>query len=333
MTSPLQRVLDQQGFAVLDGGLATELEARGHVLDSELWSAKMLVDAPEAIRDVHLAFLAAGADCITTASYQASLAGFVHLGLDAAEGERLLRRSVEVALAARDAFRSDPASRAGRVEPLVAASVGPYGAYLADGSEYEGRYVRDGDPTAGSGGGGAGGVSRWELAEFHRPRLRVLADAGPDLLALETIPSLPEVEVLVELLAEVRHPGAWISFSCRDGARLRDGSPVEEAVRSCDPAAGVVAVGVNCTAPDHVASLVQRMRRATDLPILAYPNSGEAYDSRTGRWTGRPAGAGWLEQVPEWVQAGAHAVGGCCRVGPETIAGVRRTMEISWRKP
>ena len=327
MTSPLRRFLDRQGFVVLDGGLATALETEGHRLDSALWSAKLLLDAPDAIRAAHAAFLAAGADCVTTASYQATLPGFARLGIDASEAERLLRGSVALAAEARDAFWADPANREGRLEPLVAASIGPYGAYLADGSEYGGGYVSDGEH-----GGGAGGVSRAGLAELHRPRLEILARAGADVLALETLPSLPEVEVLVELLAGTAHPGAWVSFTCRDGARLRDGSPVEDAVRACDPEAGVVAVGVNCTAPRHVAGLVRRMRAATDLPILAYPNSGEAYDAATGRWSGGAAGAAWLERVPVWIRAGARILGGCCRVGPDVIAGVRAAAREALRQ-
>lgn len=323
--SPLRRFLDHQGFAILDGGLATALEAEGHALDSDLWSAKLLVDAPERIRAVHAAFLHAGADVITTASYQATLPGFARLGIEADEGERLLRRSVELAVEARDAFWADSAQRTGRLEPLVAASVGPYGAYLADGSEYDGRYVEAAaDPEARRAPRADGTVSRAALADFHRPRLEILADAGADLLALETMPSLAEIEVLGALLADLPHPGAWLSFTCRDDAHLRDGSAVEAAVRACRPEAGVVAVGVNCTAPRHVAGLVRRMRAATDLPILAYPNSGEAYDVRSGRWTGRPAGDAWPDLVRTWIRAGARVVGGCCRVGPEIISGVRR---------
>jgi len=331
VASPFDRFLGTQGFAVLDGGLATELEARGYVLDTALWSARLLLDAPDAIRDVHAAYLEAGADCISTASYQASVAGFVDAGLGAGDGERLLRRSVELAIEARDAFWSDPASREGRLRPLVAASVGPYGAYLADGSEYDGRYALAGAPDDSAIGGeasaGAGRVSPGVLAAFHRPRLEILADAGADLLALETLPSLVEIGVLVELLSEIRHPGAWISFSCRDGARLRDGSSVEEAVRACRPEAGVVAVGVNCTAPVHVAGLVRKMRAASNLPILAYPNSGERYEAASGAWSEATDAEVWLDLVPAWVSAGARIVGGCCRVGPETIRLVRRRLE------
>jgi homocysteine S-methyltransferase len=309
--SALERVLDGQGFVVLDGGLATALESAGHILDTELWSAALLRDAPAAVGAAHEAFLVAGADCISTASYQASVPGFARRGLGTAEGEALLRRSVDLALEARRAFWAEPEHRVGRPGPLVAASVGPYGAHLADGSEYDGRY----------------GVGRQTLAAFHRRRLEVLADTPADVLALETMPSLTEVEVLVEGLAEMTHPGAWISFSCRDGAEMWDGSAIEDAVRRCAPEAGIIAVGVNCTAPVHVASLVRRMRAATDIPILAYPNSGEAYDARTGKWSGPSAGAGWLERVDEWIGAGARIIGGCCRVGPNMIREIRRRME------
>lgn len=314
---PLHRMLAEQGFVVLDGGLATALEARGHALDSALWSARLLIDAPDAIRDVHGAYLESGADCITTASYQATLSGFAVLGVAAAEGQRLLHRSVELAVQSRDAFWSVAANREGRQRPLVAASVGPYGAYLADGSEYDGRYV------VGHAAAHPRALDRAGLTAFHHQRLQVLSDAGPDLLALETLPSLAEVELLVDLLGRVRHPGAWVSFTCRDGARLWDGSPVEEAVRACRAEAGVLAVGVNCTAPAHVGSLVRRMRAATDLPILAYPNSGEGYDARAGLWSGQEAGAGWLDELEEWVAAGARLVGGCCRVGPDVIGQLR----------
>ncbi len=307
----LLRMLDRQGFVVLDGGLATTLAAAGHPLDATLWSARLLLDTPDAVRAAHLAFLEAGADCISTATYQATLSGLARAGLTAGDGAALLRSAVEIARDACDALWADPVRRAGRIEPIVAASVGPYGAFLADGSEYDGRY----------------GISREALADFHRPRLEILAGSGADVLALETIPSGYEVEVLIELLRDVGHPGAWLSFSCRDAERLWDGTPVEDAARACDPDAGVVAVGVNCTAPEHVGSLVKRMREATDLAILAYPNSGETYEPSNRSWSGRPAGEAWLARLPDWVGAGARAVGGCCRVGPGVIRGVRRRLE------
>ena len=321
--SGLGRVLDVQGYVVLDGGLATALEAAGHVLDTALWSARLLADAPEAILEAHLGYLEAGADCVTTASYQATPQGFHAAGFSAAEADRLLERSVRLAVEARSVFLETvsgdrtgacgPGQPAQRPRPLVAASVGPYGAFLADGSEYSGRYD----------------IGRSGLAAFHRARLHLLAASGADILALETIPSLAEVEVLVELLEEIEGVRAWISFTCRDGAHLRDGTPVEAAAEACSNRPGVEALCVNCTDPRHVGELLRRIGRVTRGPMGAYPNSGEAYDTASRRWVGEGAGAGWLEHVPAWVAAGARIVGGCCRVGPDAIRQLRATLERS----
>lgn len=312
---PFGAFLASQGFVVLDGGLATALEAQGHVLDTDLWSARLILDAPDAVRSVHRGYLAAGADCITSAGYQATLEGFRRAGLGESEAAAALRRAVELAIEERDAFWSDPSVRAGRIEPIVAASAGPYGAYLADGSEYRGRY----------------GVAREVLASFHGPRLDILASTGADVLALETIPSLDEVEVLANLLSEIDHPGAWISFTCGDAACLRDGTPVTDAARVAARGHGVVAIGVNCTHPGFVARLLREIRRVTDLPLLAYPNSGETYDAAAGVWRGSPAGEEWLAHVPEWLSAGARILGGCCRVGLETVRELRRRLEADRR--
>jgi homocysteine S-methyltransferase len=314
--SPFERFIASQGYVVLDGGLATALEAAGHELDGALWSARLLIDAPDAIRAAHLAYLEAGADCITTASYQASFEGFGAAGLDGREAETLLRRSVEIAREARDAFWAEPANRAGRLQPIVAASAGPYGAYLADGSEYEGRYA----------------VGRETLAEFHRRRLHVLADAGPDLVAFETIPSLVETEVIAGLLGDVSYarapeaPWTWVSFTCRDAERLWDGSPVTDAVRAALTAPRLAAVGVNCTAPRYVSALVAAVRSVTDLPVIAYPNSGEVYDAAARRWVGKAATEEWLASAHDWFDRGARVLGGCCRVGPPMIHRLRAEL-------
>jgi len=308
--SPLGRLLERQGFVVLDGGLATALEAAGHRLDTALWSARLLIDAPDAIRAVHRAYLEAGADCITTATYQASVPGFRAAGLSEEEGEALIARSVALACDERDRYWAEIDEATDRLRPLVAASVGPYGAYLADGSEYDGRY----------------GVGPNELRAFHGSRLRQLAASGADLLACETIPSAAEAEALLELLDELPGTHAWVSFSCRDGAHLHDGTPLRAVARACATHEAVVAVGVNCTAPSFIVDLVGSIG---DLgrPVLAYPNSGEAYDAVTKRWheTGEPGR--WIEGVDAWVDAGASVVGGCCRVGPDEIRALRSRLE------
>ncbi len=305
--NPLGRILARGGLAVLDGGLATALEARGHVLDTDLWSARLLLDDPDEIRATHRSYLEAGADCITTVSYQASFEGFARLGLDEAAAEELLRGSVRLAVEARATLATGPRSPA----PLVAASVGPYGAYLADGSEYDGRY----------------GVGRSLLEAFHRRRFEVLASAGADVLACETIPSHLEAEVLLGILDSLPGAWAWFSFSCADAVHLHDGTPLVDAVRACARHPRVAAVGVNCTAPRFVAGLLRAARGVTDLPLIAYPNSGEAYDAASGSWSGATAEDDWLAGVDEWVAAGARLVGGCCRIGPDLIGELRARVD------
>ncbi len=226
------------------------------------------------------------------------------------EAEQALRRSVELALAARDEYWRQPHNRAGRERPLVAASVGPYGAFLADGSEYSGAYDLDADG----------------LARFHRRRLEILAASGADLLACETIPAATEARALVDLLAEIPGARAWISFSCRDGERLSDGTPIAVAAAELADAPQVIAVGVNCTAPRHVGSLIASLRRATDKPIAAYPNSGERYDAREKRWLPADSARELSAAAGEWVDLGARLIGGCCRTGPRHIRALRRSL-------
>jgi homocysteine S-methyltransferase len=286
--------LPSESVLISDGGLATELEARGRNLSDPLWSAKLLAEAPQEIVAVHAAYFRAGAMIATTASYQASLEGFAAHGIDRGEAVGLLRRSVELAKAARD--EADAGDR------YVAASVGPYGAALADGSEYRGRY----------------GLSVAALRQWHQPRLEVLAAAGADVLALETVPDVDEAEALVDLVRGIGMP-TWLSYTI-DGTRTRAGQPLEEAFAVAAGVPEIVAVGVNCCAPDDVLPAI----RIADIgkPVIVYPNSGERWDSRRRAWTGRSRFSAQL--ATQWVAAGARIVGGCCRVRPTDIAAVRR---------
>ncbi|MGB1657108.1 MAG: homocysteine S-methyltransferase [Longimicrobiales bacterium] len=301
--NPFGPLLDAHGLVVLDGGLATALEGEGHALTDELWSARLLRDDPGAITSIHRRYLEAGADCLTTASYQASYAGFAAAGIGRSEAAKLLLRSTRLA---RGAIESHQREGPGA---LVAASIGPYAAYLADGSEYTGRY----DAT------------RSEIEAFHGERWDVLASSAPDVMACETIPNGVEAEALLEVLAGERRFWAWFSFCCGDEGHLWDGTPIERVVEACDAAERVAAVGVNCTAPHLVPSLVARIRAVTDLPILVYPNSGERYvaSSRTWRGTDEP----WMTAIERSIRAGATIVGGCCRIGPDRIAELRARVD------
>lgn len=274
-----------------DGGLATALEARGHDLSDDLWSARLLIDAPDEIAAVHAAFFRAGAAFATTASYQASFDGFAARGIDRAHATRLLQRSVELAKTARDESGG---------QRYVAASVGPYGAALANGEEYFGRY----------------GLSVAQLASWHRPRLEVLVDAGPDILAVETVPDVDEAEALVGLIHEFKTP-AWLSYTI-DGSETRAGQPLSDAFAVASDVPEIVAVGVNCCAPVDVLKAVEIARKVTGKPVIVYPNSGEAWDGPRRTWVGDSNYSAHL--APQWVAAGACIVGGCCRVGPVDIA-------------
>jgi homocysteine S-methyltransferase len=290
---------------VLDGGMSNALADRGHDLTSELWTARLLAEAPEEIAAVHRAYFAAGARVATTASYQASLDGFVRSGLPATEAAALIRRSVAIAREVRDRLADDGVRR------LVAASVGPYGAVLADGSEYQGRY----------------GLSAARLRDFHAPRLEMLAEAGPDLFAVETIPDVDEAEVIVGLLDGFGLP-AWVSYSIvADHTRARQ--PLADAFAAAAQARSVIAVGVNCCPPADVTAAVSAAVAVTGLPAVAYPNRGESWDADARAWAG--PGAFDARLVGDWIAAGARFVGGCCRVGPDDIAAlaaaVRRQPE------
>jgi homocysteine S-methyltransferase len=308
LINPLAPFLDRHDVVILDGALATELERRGADLRDPLWSAKLLIDNPDLIRQVHRDYYAAGADVATTASYQATIPGLIARGLDRAQAADILRRSVTLAQEACDDFlASQPV---GRLMPLVAASIGCYGAYLADGSEYRGDY----------------GLSIPQLIDWHRPRLEILASSGADLIACETVPSLAEGEALVKLLSEFPDTPAWLSFSCRDEGRLCHGEPFADAVALANKAANVVAVGVNCTAPRFIEGLLASVAGIARKPLLVYPNSGEAWDANRRCWFGAPAAADWAENARRWRRAGARLIGGCCRTTPGTIRQIAQAL-------
>lgn len=301
-TFPSLRDALAAGTVVLDGGMSNQLESAGHHLGDALWSARLLAERPEAVTEAHLAYFRAGADVAITTSYQATFEGFARRGIGREEAARLMALSVELA---REAIRQ--ARLEGITRPLwVAASAGPYGAMLADGSEYHGRY----------------GLSVSELKRFHQPRLDVLAGAAPDVLALETVPDTDEAEAVLRAVRGLGVP-AWLSYTI-DGDRTRAGQPLEEAFALAADADEVIALGVNCCNPGDVDHAIETARRVTGKPVVVYPNSGEAWDAGTRAWHGRSTfSAG---QVEGWRDAGARLVGGCCRVGPDAITSIAQTL-------
>jgi len=294
-------------FRVIDGGVATELSRHGMDLSDDLWSARVLIEAPDAIERVHAEYFLAGADIAITASYQASYEGFATRGLDAKSTTDVLRRSVELARSARGRVRLERPDTARDL--LVAASIGPYGAVQHDGSEYRGDY----------------GLDEEALVGFHRHRFTVLADAGADLLACETIPSRAEAAALVRLLAERPDAKAWITFSCRDRRHTSAGDAIADCARWLDGVPQVIAIGVNCVAPESVESLIHAIGTGTSKPIVVYPNSGETWDAAARCWVG--TADRFTSYVPRWLAAGASWIGGCCRTTPDDIRRVRADVD------
>ncbi|KAK2648388.1 hypothetical protein Ddye_015877 [Dipteronia dyeriana] len=313
------------GGAVIDGGLATELESHGADLNDPLWSAKCLLSSPHLIHRVHLDYLEAGADIIITASYQATIQGFEAKGFPKEKGETMLKKSVEIACEARDTYyercseSSCDVTGDGKIlkhRPiLVAASVGSYGAYLADGSEYSGNY---GDA-----------ITLETLKDFHRRRVQVLVESGPDLIAFETVPNKLEAQAYAELLEEedIRIP-AWFSFNSKDGNNVVSGDSLVECASIAESCKKVVAVGINCTPPRFIHGLILAIKKVTTKPILIYPNSGEFYDATIKEWVQNTgvSDEDFVSYVNNWRKAGASLVGGCCRTTPNTIRAICRTM-------
>ncbi len=296
------------GFLILDGGLATELERRGHDVSGPTWSAQLLQTAPEAIEQLHYDYFAAGARCAISASYQASYEGFAARGLGTDETTALLRCSVELAQSARARYRRDhPADHR---QLYVAASVGPYGAILHDGAEYRGDY----------------GLTKEQLIAFHARRFGVLATSGADFLACETIPVLDEALALATLLARYPDALAWMSFTSGNGIHTSHGEPLTECARQLDRVPNVFAIGVNCVRPEVVGEAIRALKAGTGKAIVVYPNSGEQWDGQTRSWRGSWDHDSLAALAPQWVSAGARMMGGCCRIGPPEIAALDQAL-------
>ena len=307
------KILNIKYPLLIDGGLSNVLEEQGCDLKHKLWYSKLLETNPEAIVQAHYDYLKSGAQCITTSTYQASFPGFKAIGHNRDRAEALIIKSVQLAeIAIERAMTSGLVD----IKPLIAASVGPYGAYLADGSEYIGNY----------------GVSEKTLREFHLDRIRLLDRSNADFLACETIPSFQEAKVLSDIINHVDKP-VWISFSCRDEQHLNDGSKIKKCVSIFKNHPKVFAVGVNCTDPKYISGIIRCIKaNAGDKKIIVYPNSGEAYNAKSKTWLGLSEPKLFVEMTKEWLKFGADIIGGCCRIGPEHIRKMSKVLQKSNNK-
>ncbi|XP_021749284.1 homocysteine S-methyltransferase 1-like [Chenopodium quinoa] len=320
-TTLLKETIEKAGgCGVIDGGLATQLEIHGASFDDPLWSAVCLINDPHLIKRVHLEYLEAGADVLVTSSYQATIPGFLSRGLSMQEAESLLEKSVRLAIDARDEFWNavNKKSENSYNRALVAASVGSYGAYLADGSEYSGHYGQNIDVA--------------KLKDFHRRRVQVLAGARPDILAFETIPNRLETQAIIELLEEenINIP-SWICYSSVDGEHASSGESFEECLSVINKSKKVAIVGINCAPPQYVDGLIRKFKKLTDKLIAVYPNSGETWDGKAKKWLppkcSKDNDFGSL--AIRWRDSGAKLIGGCCRTSPATVRDISKAMKTN----
>lgn len=288
--------LKNNPLLVLDGAMATELEKHDIDTDNELWSAIALINNPESIKEVHESYFKAGAKVATTNTYQANVEKFQQFGLNEAEAKKLIIKAVQLAQAAKAESKAD--------DLLVAGSIGPYGAYLADGSEYRGDYD----------------LTITEFMDFHRQRMQLLNQANVDLFAFETQPNFEETKALAKLLkTEFPQKTAWMSFSIKDSQTLCDGTPLNEAVKYFNDDQQIAAIGVNCTKLENIEDTIVNIKKVTNKPIVVYPNNGDIYDPKTKTWQANPKTSSFKELVPKWIDAGASLIGGCCRTTPADI--------------
>lgn len=304
--NPIEQILNEFPVLIVDGAMATELENYGCNLNDSLWSAKILMENPELIKKVHVDYFQAGADCAITASYQATIEGYQERGLTESQAIALITKSVELATQARDEFWGAAKDRSDRPKPLVAASVGPYGAFLSDGSEYRGDYA----------------IGEEQLAAFHRERIRVLVEAGADILACETLPCLVEAKAIVSVLEEFPQVSAWFTFSAKDEFHISDGERIADCAKWLEEQPQVAAIGINCTAPQFIESLIQEVKSASSKPVIVYPNSGATYDPVSKTWSEEPSANAFSANSKAWHKAGADIIGGCCSTTPDDIAAI-----------
>ena len=303
----IKKILSGYPFIILDGGFATELEKKGFNLNDRLWSAKIIADNPGAIKDVHLSYLNAGADCIITSSYQATIPGFLSAGYSQKDAVRLIGDSVRIASDAIKQFRDSACDMNCRPEPFIAASAGCYGAYLANGSEYRGDYHLD--------------LNQYK--SFHKERVDILAGAGADIIAFETFPSMEEAAAVAELMDEYSDLLYWIVFTVKDSVYTSHGDNFIECIRHLQGRKNLIAAGVNCSPPQFISPILDTLDNVLKKNFTVYPNSGEHYYTDCSCWEDDPTASDYRRLAEEWYSKGALLIGGCCRTGPSDIAKIK----------
>ena len=306
--NPIKPILEQKKHMIIDGALASELQRRGCDLNDSLWSAKVLIEQPELIQQVHYDYFVAGADCAITASYQATPMGFAPKGIELEESIKLIKTSVKLAQQAKMQYLNDIKQDKAL---FIAGSVGPYGAYLANGSEYTGDYQ----------------LSESEFIAFHKDRVAALIDAGVDILSCETMPSFLEIKALAKLIQQFPMVNCWFSLTLKDQKHISDGTPLTEVIEYLNSIEQIVSVGINCIALEKVTPALEVLSKLTSKPLIVYPNSGEQYDPTTKQWhKNHDHNCTFANQLDVWINLGAKLIGGCCQTTPDDIVEIYQLL-------
>ncbi len=306
----IKNFLEKQNALILDGALGTQMQNHGFNINDSLWSAKFLDENPNAIKLVHKEYLEAGADCIITSSYQASLEGFLEKGFSEEKADHLISSSIKIAKDTRDEFW-ESYKNSDRLKPLVAASIGPYGAYLANGAEYSGAYE----------------ISEKKLSSFHKRRLDTIMKMSPDIIACETIPLFSEIKILSKLLEKYKTTTSWLCLSAKNESLTNAGDDVEEVISWLNAQKHIDAIGVNCTAPQYISTLVKKIKKLSDKLIVIYPNGGSAYNPITKLWESSLTNSEEFAKMAYlWNSLGANIIGGCCETTPKEIKKIREYL-------
>lgn len=307
-----QKILKTQNTIILDGALGTLMQEKGYNVSDSLWSARFLDENPNVIANIHKEYLQSGADCIITSSYQASIEGFLEKGFKKEKAIELIKLSIKIAIQTRDDFWDSLEDKRNRIKPLVAASIGPYGAYLANGAEYTGVY----------------GISDAKLKEFHKKRLELIVEEKPDIIACETLPSFKEAQILCEHLKKYKNIESWICFSAKDDLSTNAGDNIIEAAKFLDTQEHISAIGINCTHPKYIASLIKKFKDNSSKPIVVYPNGGSKYNPITKKWEKAQITANeYVKMSQLWRASGATIIGGCCETGLEEIEALSKYLK------
>lgn len=339
---------------LIDGGLGTELEQRKVNINSLLWSSVALVEAADDVTKLHYDYYHSGANVGITCSYQCS-----EDSLKASDKEKysskesrlqVYKESVEVCKRAKIMRMADAKAIELLVSPEIAGSIGPFGSFLNDGSEFTGGYERSED----------------EYQAFHEEKLDFFMNGTEevDYLQLETMPNFEEIKALLMLIKRKNSERKEtqgksekrfiLSLSIRNEEQLADGTPLKAVVKylhdvgylSKDPkTTPLMAVGANCLKLKYSVKFVENLTNYMNelqiygFPISIYPNSGEIYDGIKKNWifdqsnekyyTTNVNGekvCDWKILLDAWIASGAKIIGGCCRVGVRDIVEMNKVV-------